>query len=137
MVRIVKKLKNLIMVSKTFICLFCSIKKNYSIIENKPKRNPIKSIQFLRRLLFVSLYFPLIIMLLNSPFFLNLSTNERSALSSFRKEFFIPFRNASKATVGRTLCGSNDGFPTSGYYSGFGTKLNPVFGFAKSSQIQN
>ena len=40
--------------------------------------------------------------------------NDRSALSSFRKEFFTPLRNASKATVGRTSCGSNDGFPTVG-----------------------
>ena len=70
---------------------------------------------------------------------------------------FTPLRNASKATVGRTSCGSNDGFPTVGvaerfvgkncpegrflptsrYYSGFGTKLSPLFRFAKSSQIQN
>ena len=43
-----------------------------------------------------------------------ITTNDRSALSSFRTEFFTPLRNASKATVGRTSCGSNDGFPTVG-----------------------
>lgn len=43
--------------------------------------------------------------------FVKIATNDRSALSSFRNEFFIPFRNASKETVGRTSCESNDGFP--------------------------
>ena len=46
--------------------------------------------------------------------YLFITAKDRSALSSFRKEFFTPLRNASKATVGRTSCGSNDGFPTVG-----------------------
>ncbi|WP_211516871.1 hypothetical protein, partial [Flavobacterium succinicans] len=37
----------------------------------------------------------------------------------------------------RSLSGTVQLPPTFPRYSGFGTKLSPIFGFAKSSQIQN
>ena len=40
----------------------------------------------------------------------SLAANDRLALSSFRKLSFTPIRNASKPTVGRSSCTSNDGF---------------------------
>ena len=62
---------------------------------------------------------------------MGIASNDRSALSSFQKEFFTPLRNASKATVGRTLFGSNDGFLVVGVVERFvGTKLSLIFGFA-------
>lgn len=46
-----------------------------------------------------------------------IAPTNRSALSSFRKEFFTPFGTTTKPTVGRTSCGSNDGFQTIGFLS--------------------
>ncbi|MET3012894.1 hypothetical protein, partial [Flavobacterium psychrophilum] len=45
-------------------------------------------------------------------------------------------RKSSKAGDGRTSCESNDGFPSSPRYKQFGTKLSPIFGFAKSSKYK-
>ena len=61
--------------------------------------------------------------------------NDRSALSSFRKQFFTPFWNDSKTTVGRTLCGSNDGFPTVGVAERLLGKIVPKGDFSQKVNL--
>ena len=53
-----------------------------------------------------------------------------------RKQRWFPDCRRSRA-VRWENCPEGRFFPTSRYYSGFGIKLSPIFGFAKSSQIQN
>ena len=53
--------------------------------------------------------------------------NDRSALSSFRKEFFTPIQNASQPTVGRTLCASNDNFPAFCHFSSVANFVTAYF----------